>query len=64
MNEFYQKLWELNGKLEEVRAARARTDLGGEAVDQEFADVLFELEAAFSKVIELVRRKRGHGRAA
>jgi hypothetical protein len=59
MNEFYQKLWELNLKLEEVVKAFTRTDIGGDEVDREFAKVLGDLEIAYSKIVELVRRKRG-----
>jgi len=59
MNEFYEKLWELNEKLEEVVKAFSNTDIGGEEVDHEFARILGDMELAYSKVIELVRQKRG-----
>jgi hypothetical protein len=58
MNKFYQKLWELNEKLEEVAVAFSNTDIGGEEVDHEFARILGDLELTYSKIIELVRRKR------
>lgn len=59
MNEFYQKLWELNLKLEEVAKAFTRTDIGGDEVDREFAKVLGDLELEYAKIVELVRQKRG-----
>lgn len=59
MNEFYLKLWELNLKLEEVAKAFTRTDIGGDEVDREYAKVLGDLEIAYSKIIALVRQKRG-----
>jgi len=59
MNDFYKKLWELNVKLEEVAKTFSKTDLGGEDVDREFSKVLGDLELAYSKIVELVRQKRG-----
>jgi hypothetical protein len=59
MNKFYEKLWELNEKLEEVVQAFSTSDIGGEEVDREFATILGDLETAYSKIIELVRQKRG-----
>lgn len=59
MNEFYEKLWELNVKLEEVAKAFVKSDLGGDAVDREFSKVLGDLEVAYSRIVELVRQKRG-----
>lgn len=58
-NPFYEKLWELNVKLEEVARTFSKADVGGEEVDREFAKVLGDLEGAYSKVVELVRQKRG-----
>src|SRR5436309_15882359 len=59
MNEFYQRLWELNEKLDEVARAFSKTDLGGQDVDREFAPLLDELECKFSKIVEVISRKHG-----
>jgi hypothetical protein len=58
-NTFYEKLWELNLKLEGVTQAFTGEDLGSKAIDEDFVSVMSDLESAFSKVVGLVRTKRG-----
>ena len=56
--EFYQKLWEINCKLEELKDTFV-SFAAPEKENREWADSLGDLERAYSKIIGLVHKKRG-----
>jgi len=63
MNKFYEKLWEINCKLEELKDAfidfSAIEKENQQKWEPKWTRALIDLEAAYSNLIELVRQKRG-----
>ena len=58
MNEFNQKLWEINLKLEELKNAFVELDQSEEK-DHEYAQCLGDMEKGYGKMITLIAKDRG-----
>jgi hypothetical protein len=58
MEKFYQKLWEIECKLEELKDAFVESKID-EAVAREYAPKLAELEASFTQLIDFIAMKKG-----
>ncbi len=58
MNEFYQALWKVNVKLEELREAFTRFQRDTDK-DREYAKYLGDLELAYGQLVSFVAHDRG-----
>ena len=57
-NAFYQKLWEINCKLEELKDTFVSFS-ASEEENREWAGALSGLELAYGKIIDMVHKNRG-----
>ncbi|MGQ9468499.1 MAG: hypothetical protein ACUVTD_01520 [Nitrososphaerales archaeon] len=54
----YQKLWEIECKLEELKDAYVEAEIGEEEA-REYSSIFVDLEISFSKLINFIARKKG-----
>ncbi|MDI6860043.1 MAG: hypothetical protein QMC85_06075 [Methanocellales archaeon] len=58
MEKVYQKLWEIECKLEELKDAFVEAEIDEEEA-RKYAEVFVDLEAGFAKVITFIAKKKG-----